>query len=66
VLVGPGDNSRYRPHLDPDQMVMLKNAVPCSPCYYQDCPLPANENKKCMTGISPDSVVQAFAKVFGN
>jgi ADP-heptose:LPS heptosyltransferase len=63
VLVGPGDADRYRPHVDPGKLRLLRNPVPCSPCYYQDCPLPGAEKQKCMTGISIESIVQAFSEV---
>jgi ADP-heptose:LPS heptosyltransferase len=63
VLVGPGDDNRYRPHLGAGRLRMLRNAVSCSPCYYQDCPLQGSERQKCMTGIPIDSIVQAFSHI---
>ncbi len=65
VLVGPGDADRYRPHVDADKLRLLRNPVSCSPCYYQDCPLPSTDRQKCMTGISIETVVQAFSEVSG-
>jgi len=63
VLVGPGDAARYRPHLDAERLRMLRNPVVCSPCYYQDCPLPGLEKQKCMSGIPISAIVQAYSEV---
>jgi len=63
VLVGPGDSARYHPHLEAERLRMLRNPVVCSPCYYQDCPLPGLEKQKCMTGISIAAIVRAFSEV---
>ena len=64
VLVGPGDATRYRPHMDAEKMRVLRHPVDCSPCYFRQCPLPGGDHKKCLTGISVESIVQAFGQVF--
>jgi ADP-heptose:LPS heptosyltransferase len=64
VLVGPGDFRRYRPHMDPEKLRMLRNPVDCSPCYFMQCPLQGADHQKCLTGITVESIVQAFGEVF--
>jgi len=64
VLVGPGDAERYRPSLPEERMQLLRNPVPCSPCYFTECPWTGDEYKRCLTGITPESIVQAFERVF--
>lgn len=64
VLVGPGDSTRYRPHLQADKMRLLRNPVECSPCYFLECPWQGKNKQKCLTGISVESIVHAFGEVF--
>lgn len=63
VLAGPADPEKHRPHLSESPLRLLQREVPCAPCYYHDCPLPAGEYKKCLTGIAPADVLQAFREV---
>ena len=51
-LTGPGlpGDPRHR---------LLKSAAPCSPCFRRTCPI----DFRCMTGISPDCVIEAICQV---
>jgi heptosyltransferase-2 len=51
-LTGPGLPGDPR-HL------LLRSAAPCSPCFRRACPI----DFRCMTGISPESVVEAVCRV---
>jgi ADP-heptose:LPS heptosyltransferase len=64
VLVGPGDSTQYRPHVQAGKMRMLRNPVDCSPCYFLKCPWTGQASQKCLTGISIDSIVHAFDEIF--
>ena len=63
VLAGPGDITRYRPHLPSNKLRIVKREVECAPCYYAECPLTGDQHQKCMSEIPADSVVQAFSEV---
>jgi len=60
ILVGPGDAARYRPPLPDDALRQLRYAMPCAPCYYDVCPLRGADHQRCMSGIAPEAVAQAF------
>lgn len=42
--------------------IVIRNHVPCSPCFKRECPFGHYE---CMTGIQPAQVAQAVIKVVG-
>lgn len=62
-LVGPSDPVRYRPPLPDDKLRQLQHPVPCAPCYYDRCPLQGVDHQRCMSGIAPEAVVQAFGEI---
>ncbi len=63
VLAGPADSRKHRPHLTKSPLYLLQRRVPCAPCSHHDCPLTGVEYKKCMTGIAPSDVLEAFRDV---
>ena len=41
----------------------LSIEVPCGPCQLKRCPLPDPDHKRCLTGITPDAVMEAARDV---
>jgi lipopolysaccharide heptosyltransferase II len=56
ALFGPTSPNRTGPY-PPGSALVLRNLVPCSPCYLKKCP-PKYEFQ-CMRGLSPEAVVSA-------
>lgn len=56
AIFGPTSPHRTGPY-PPNSALVLRNLVPCSPCYLKKCP-PQYEFR-CMRGLTPDLVVSA-------
>ena len=56
ALFGPTDPARHLPPAK--QFVLIRKALPCSPCYKPDC-----KNVRCMDAISSEEVAQAVMKL---
>ncbi|MFN0057048.1 MAG: glycosyltransferase family 9 protein [Planctomycetota bacterium] len=54
VLMGPTDPRYTASHLR--QSIVLREDVPCGPCHLKSCPF---AHHRCMTGITPERVVEA-------
>lgn len=63
VLAGPGDPRKHRPHLSKSLMHLVRHEVACAPCYHHDCPLSGGEYQKCLAGIAPEEVLEAFREL---
>jgi ADP-heptose:LPS heptosyltransferase len=53
VFAGTNPPEQWGPWRTPHRLLL--NPVPCSPCYKRVCPI----GHECLTGISPDAVVEA-------
>jgi heptosyltransferase-2 len=53
VVMGPTDPAHTALHLERQRV--LRRDLPCSPCQLKICPI----DHRCMTGLRPDSVVEA-------
>jgi len=63
VLAGPGDTVKYRPHLPAGCVRILRHPLPCSPCYYADCPRPGVGQRECLRSIAIEEIVHAVRDV---
>ena len=59
ALFGPGEESLFGPWSA--NSTLLKHPVPCSPCYYFDCPMQTH----CMTLITVKEVASAVRCMVG-
>ncbi len=52
TIFGPGDHRRWAP-LDASRHPIVRHAVPCSPCFYRECPI----DRRCLLSIETAQVI---------
>jgi len=60
VLFGPADVRRWAP-LDVGQHRVIREAVVCSPCGFEDCPI----DHRCLRSIEPERVIATAVALLG-